>query len=75
MTTSLAKKSTNLNSSKDHFKFNVHNASVIFRIEFDLTKATTTTTTTKKKKKKKNEELKIETFHYDLKSGYMPQWL
>ena len=67
MTTSLAKKSTNLNSSKDHFKFNVHNTSVIFRIEFDLTKAT--------KKKKKNEELKIETFHYDLKSGYMPQWL
>ena len=59
------KKNTNFDNSNDYFKLNVHNASAIFRFEFDQSKI----------KKKKNEEIKIETFDYDLKSGYIPQML
>ena len=60
------KRNTNFDNSNDYFKLNVHNASAIFRFEFDQSKI---------KKKKKNEEIKIETFDYGLKSGYITQKL
>ena len=68
METSVVKKNTNFDYSNDHFKLNVNSASAIFRFEFDQSKI-------KKKNKKKNEELKIETSDYDLKSGYIPHRL
>ena len=70
METSVVKKNTNFDYSNDHFELNVNNASAIFRFEFDLNKIKKKT-----KKQKKNEELKIETFDYDLKSGYTPHRL